>query len=58
MFIDGYNFLRKYRNYVNKKLIPSKIRMKRPGYLERINVIAKALDEVNEFVSTKYDIGK
>lgn len=58
MFIDGYNFLRKYRNYVNKKLIPSKIRMKRPGYLERVNVIAKALDEVNEFVSTKYDIGR
>ena len=56
MIIDCYNFLRRYVNYVNKKLIPSKKRMKRPRYLEKFNVLKKALYNANDFFKTKYNI--
>ncbi|WP_068268551.1 DUF4912 domain-containing protein [Caviibacter abscessus] len=57
MLEQTYNFLRKYRNYVNKKLIPSRKRMKRPGYLERVNMTKKAANEITEFIAEKYSVG-
>lgn len=57
MLEKTYNFLRKYRNYVNKKLIPSRKRMKRPGYLEKVNITKKVANELTEFITEKYSIG-